>query len=99
MAKRKSPPRKRRTFTNEFKAEVVELIREGGQPVAEVARNLDLSETAVRGWLAKAKPTEDGKISSDNEAELKRLRAENKQLRQERDILAKATAFVCHEHG
>lgn len=97
MAKRKTPSRKRRTFTTEFKAEVVELIRDGGQSVAQVARNLDLSETAVRGWLAKSQPTKESTISSDDDAELKRLRAENKRLRQERDILAKATAFFAKE--
>ncbi len=97
MAKRKTPSRKRRTFTTEFKAEVVELVRDGGQSVAQVARNLDLSETAVRGWLAKAQPTKESTISSDDDAELKRLRAENKRLRQERDILAKATAFFAKE--
>ena len=97
MTKRKNPSRKRRTFTAEFRAEVVELVRDGGQPIAQVARNLDLSETAVRGWLAKAQPTKESTISSDDDAELKRLRAENKRLRQERDILAKATAFFAKE--
>lgn len=51
MAKRKSPRRARRKFTDEFKAEVVELVRDGGQSVAEVLRNLDLTESAVRSWL------------------------------------------------
>ncbi len=97
MTKRKNPSRKRRTFTAEFKAEVVELVRDGGQPIAQVARNLDLSETAVRGWLAKAQPTKESTISSDDDAELKQLRAENKRLRQERDILAKATTFFAKE--
>ena len=97
MTKRKNPSRKRRTFTVEFKAEVVELVRDGVQPIAQVARNLDLSETAVRGWLAKAQPTKESNISSDDDAELKQLRAENKRLRQERDILAKATAFFAKE--
>ena len=96
MAKRQTPSRKRRTFTTEFKAEVVELVRDGGQSVAQVARNLDLSQTAVRGWLAKTQPTKESTIS-DDDAELKRLRAENTRLGQERDILAKATAFFAKE--
>ncbi len=54
MAKRKTPRRTRRTFTPEFKAEVVELVRDGGQSVPQVARSLDLTESAIRGWLAKA---------------------------------------------
>jgi len=97
MAKRKSPRRARRKFTDEFKAEVVELVRDGGQSVAEVSRNLDLTESAVRSWLERSQPNEESSISSAESEELKRLRAENKRLRQERDILAKATAFFAKE--
>ena len=97
MSKRKNPPGKRRTFTDEFKAEVAALVRESGQSVSQVARNLDVSDTAIRGWLANAKPATENDISSDEGSELKRLRAENKRLRQERDILAKATAFFAKE--
>ena len=97
MAKRKTPPKKRRTFTDEFKAEVVTLVRDSGQSISQVARNLDVSDTAVRGWVAKAKPAKENEISSSDDSELKRLRAENKRLRQERDILAKATAFFAKE--
>ena len=97
MAKRKSPRRARRQFTDEFKAEVVELVRAGGQSVAEVSRNLDLTESAVRSWLERSQPNEESSISSAEGEELKRLRAENKRLRQERDILAKATAFFAKE--
>lgn len=97
MAKRKTTRRARRTFTDEFKAEVVELVQGGGQSISQVARNLDLTESSVRGWLDKAQVGEESSISSEDEEELKRLRAENKRLRQERDILAKATAFFAKE--
>lgn len=97
MAKRKTARRTRRTFTPEYKAEVVQLVREGGQSISQTARNLDLTESSVRGWVEKAEPAEENSISSDDDAELKRLRAENKRLRQERDILAKATAFFAKE--
>lgn len=97
MAKRKAARRTRRTFTPEFKAEVVELVHEGGQSISQVARNLDLTESAVRGWVQKAEPAEENTIRSDDDAELRRLRAENKRLRQERDILVKAKAFFAKE--
>ena len=97
MAKRKTARRARRTFTDEFKAEVVELVQGGDQSISQVARNLDLTESSVRGWLEKAQVGEENSISSDDEVELKRLRVENKRLRQERDILAKATAFFAKE--
>lgn len=96
MAKRQSHQRARRKYTDEFKAEVVALVRDG-QSVAEVSRNLDLTSSAVRNWLDRATPTEDEPISSKEQAELIKLRAENKRLRQERDILAKATAFFAKE--
>ena len=43
--------RRRRKFTNEFKAETVKLILESGKTVAEVARELDLTESSVRNWV------------------------------------------------
>lgn len=46
--------RKRRKFTDEFKAETVRLVNEGPRSLAEVARDLDLTESAVRNWVARA---------------------------------------------
>ena len=93
---RRQKQRPRRTYDDEFKAEVVALVR-GGQTIAEVSRNLDLTASAVRTWVDRADPPEDETIADKDRAELIRLRAENKQLRQERDILAKATAFFAKE--
>ncbi len=87
--------RRRRAFTDSFKAEVVELGRKGDRWVAEVARELDLTETAVRGWVHQAEidaGQRPGLTSSEHE-ELVRLRKENRVLREERDILKRATAF------
>jgi len=89
---KQSHRRTRRTYNDEFKAEVVALVR-GGQSVAEVSRNLDLTSSAVRAWIKRAEPAQESPISDDDKAELTRLRAEVKRLRQERDILAKATAI------
>jgi transposase len=87
--------RPRRSFTKEFKAEVVALVRQPGNTAASVARDLDLTETAVRDWVKQADVddgTRDG-LTSDERAELAQLRKEVRVLREERDILKRATAF------
>ena len=81
--------RPRRSFTRDFKVEVVELVRQPGNTAASVARDLDLTETAVREWVKQADiddGTRDGLTTSER-AELARLRRENRVLREERDIL------------
>src|SRR5438105_5066646 len=91
--------RRRRSFTPEFKGQTVELVRTSGKSVAEVCRDLNLTETAVRRWLAQADidaGRRDGLTTAERE-ELTHLRKEVRVLRQERDILAKATAFFAKE--
>lgn len=91
--------RLRRSFTKEFKAEVVELVRASGKTVAEVARDMDLTESAVREWVRQADVDagrRDGLSTAERE-ELARLRKENRVLREERDILKRATAFFARE--
>ena len=91
--------RPRRSFTPEFKAQTVELIRTSGKSVGEVCRDLDLTETAVRRWSARADidaGCRDGLTTTERE-ELSRLRRENRVLREERDILKKAAAFFAKE--
>jgi transposase len=90
--------RSRRRFTDEFKAETVKLIRESGRSVASVARELDLTETAVRSWVKQAEASGSADtLSPDELAELRRLRKENRELRMEKEILRKATAFFAKE--
>ena len=93
--------RKRRQFTDEFKKDTVRLIRESGKTVAEIARDLDLSESAVRNWLTRAEIDEgrggQGELTTAERQELQRLRRENKQLQMEREILKKAAAFFAKE--
>ena len=89
--------RLRRSFTPEFKAHTVELVRTSGKSVGEICRDLDLTETAVRRWVAQADVDagrRDGLTTAERE-ELSRLRRENRVLRGERDILKKAAAFFC----
>jgi|SRR4051812_29263362 transposase len=90
--------RRRRTYTSEFKAEAVRLITEKGLSVAEASRSLDVGETLLRSWKAAldqkgpdAFPG-NGRLPA-HEEELRRLRAENKRLLMECEILKKATAL------
>jgi transposase len=91
--------RPRRSFTKEFKAEVVALVGQPGNSAASVARDLDLTETAVRAWVKQA-DVDDGRrdgLTTEQLAELAELRRENRVLREERDILKRATAFFARE--
>ena len=93
-------PRPRRFFSPEYKGEVVELIRSTGKTVGQVARELDLTETAVREWVKRADldagRRTDGLTTAERE-ELRRLRREVRDLREEREILRKAAVFFARE--
>jgi transposase len=93
--------RKRRAFTTEFKAQAVRVVRESGKPISTVARELDLTETALRSWVRQAEVDAGrgapGALTTDEREELGRLRREVRTLRMERDILKKATAFFAKE--
>jgi transposase len=91
--------RPRRSFSKEFKAEVVELVRTSGKTIAAIARDMDLGETAVREWVRQADVDaghRDGLTTTERE-ELTALRKENRVLREERDILKRATVFFAKE--
>ena len=94
--------RERRTYTPEFKAEAVRLVTEQGYSVAEAARSLGITDNLIRNWrrALEAKGSDafpgQGKLPAIEE-ELRRLRAENKRLLAERDILKKAAAFFAKE--
>lgn len=94
--------RKRRKFTPEFKAEVVELCQRGDRSIGEVSRDLGLTETAVRSWVKQAKVDAGegppGELTSEEREELRRLRREVRQLREDREILKKAAAFFAKEN-
>ena len=92
----------RRLYTREFKLEAVKLVTEKGYSVAEAARSLGLHENLIRSWKQafqeqgqQAFPGQ-GKLSPFEE-ENRRLRADNKRLQAERDILTKAAAFFARE--
>ena len=94
--------RKRRTYTREFKIEAVKLVTEKGQSVAEAARSLGIGQTLLRTWKDKLHNGPDQAFPgqgnrSPAEDELHRLRAENRRLQAERDILKKALAYFAKE--
>jgi transposase len=93
-------PRPRRFFPPEYKAEVVELIRTTGKTVGQVAKELDLTETAVRQWVKQADldagRRSDGLTTAERD-ELRKLRREVRELREEREILRKAAVFFARE--
>jgi transposase len=97
MGKQRRP---RRAFTPEFKAEIVEVCRRGDRSVGQVAKDFDLTETAVRDWVRQADidagVRSDGLTSAERE-ELMRLPRENRRLTEDVEILKRATAFFAKE--
>lgn len=93
--------RKRRKFTKEFKAEAVRLCRLGDRSIGQIAKDLELTETALRAWYKQAAVDEvqsaTGALTTPEREELARLRREVKRLEMEREVLKKATAFFAKE--
>ncbi len=92
----------RRSFTLEFKTSAAQLVREQGYTVAQAAKSLGVDPRSIREWIAKLAPQPQAVpalAAGDAELrpELERLRAENKRLLMEREILKKATAFFARE--
>jgi transposase len=94
------PKRKRRSYTREQKADAVRMVREVGN-LSQVARDLELTQSSLRNWVNQADIDEgkgpEGALTTEERAELRRLRRENRQLQSERDFLKKATAFFARE--
>jgi len=100
MANQTKTRRVKRTFSDEFKQGAVHLVLDEKKSVAEVAHNLDLWGSVLRGWVKQAEADRSkGKtgLTTEERAELARLRRENRELRMERDILKKAAAFFAKE--
>lgn len=84
----------------EFRSRAVELAREGLKPVAQIAKDLGISESGLRRWMAQA-DVDEGKregLTTAEKEELTRLRRENRVLRMERDLLSRAAAFFAQEN-
>jgi|SRR5208283_4416057 len=93
--------RRRRKFSEEYKAETVRLIQNSGKSIGQLGLELGIGETALRRWIKQAEveagrgPT--GALTRNEREELVELRRENQRLRMEREILKKATAFFAKE--
>src|SRR3954452_6747834 len=88
--------RPRRSFTAEFKADIVERCRRGDRSIGQVAKDFDLTETAVREWVRQADidaGTRSGGLTSAEHEELAALRRENRRLREDVEILKRAAFF------
>jgi transposase len=89
-----------RRFTKEFQEEAVRLVQTSGRTQREIAGDLGIGQSTLVRWLGQnrdRRAVEPPEVQNDVAAELKRLRRENEILRQERDILKKATAFFARE--
>jgi transposase len=91
--------RQQRRFTKEFAQEAVRLVETSGRTQREIAGDLGVGLSTLVRWIGRSRDRRavDPAAESDVAAELKRLRRENEILRQERDILKKATAFFARE--
>jgi transposase len=96
-----SKPCARRSFTPEFKAEIVELCGRGDRSIGQVARDFDLTQTAVRAWVRQAErdagSRRDGGLTSAERPELSALRRENRRRGEDGEILKRATRFFATE--
>ena len=93
-------PRTRPPYPPEFRAEAVRLIRSGGKPLSQISKDLGVSEQSLRVWIKQADLDEgrrDDGLTTGELEELRRLRRENRVLREEREILKKAAAFFARE--
>ncbi len=93
--------KKRRTFTAGQKADAVRLVRVSGESISKIARELDLSENSLRNWVRQA-DADNGKgpvgaLTTEEKAEIRRLKRELRRVTMERDFLKKATAFFAKE--
>ena len=91
--------RPRRSFTPEFKAEIVELCQRGDRSIGQVAKDFDLTETNVRAWVKQAEIDQGERpgLTTEERDELTKLRRENRSLREDVEILKRATAFFAKE--
>ena len=86
----------RRKFDQEFKEGAVRLVRKSSKPIAQIARDLGINAGTLGNWVERDRAGREGAdgLSKDDVAELKRLRAENAELRMERDVLKRSVAEV-----
>jgi transposase len=89
MAKRQV----RKRYSKEFKREAVRLLRDNDRPLTHIARELGITPVMLRSWVDMVEAEEKTGLSPEELEELKRLRKDNARLKEEVEILGKATAF------
>ena len=101
MGSNRAGRRARRQFSDEFMAGAVRLVLDEGKTVGAVARELDLTPSSLGNWVKQARADRtkgNTGLTTEERAELARLRKENRELRMERDVLKKAAAFFAKDH-
>lgn len=83
----------RRRFSLEFKREAVKLFRDSDKGISQIARELGVTAVVLRSWVDLVEAEEKAGLTPDEAEELKRLRKEVARLKEENEILGKATAF------
>lgn len=103
MGDQQKKRRPRRRFSDEFREGAVRLVLEEGESVSQVARDLDLTTSALRTWVERARADagkeKPGALTTNEREELAKLRKENRQLKMEKEILKKAAAFFARENS
>jgi transposase len=92
-------PEKRKKYDREFREGAVRIVEETNKPIAQVARDLGVNEGTLGNWVQRAREAREGRgdLSKDDYEELKRLRAENAELRMERDVLKRSVVLWVKE--
>lgn len=85
--------RRRPTYTAEFREEALRRVRNSDEAISSIARELGISTPTLRTWIAASRAKAEVPAADSERTELTRLRKENRELRMEREILKKATAF------
>jgi transposase len=90
---------KRKKYDREFRDGAVRIVEETGKPIAQIARDLGVNEGTLGNWVNQSRAADEGTkgLSKDDREELKRLRAENAELRMERDVLKRSVVLWVKE--
>src|SRR4029078_6121389 len=92
-------PEMRKRYDREFREGAVRIVEETGKPIAQIARDLGVNEGTLGNWVARAREAREGSqgLSAGDIEELRRLRAENAELRMERDVLKRSVVLWVKE--